>query len=498
MKSIYRVNKSRDQWKQKASQRALGLREARKREKQHVAKIENLEERTSALCNEVDDLKQALAVATNPVAKQSDQTIRVVCVLLVIQGVVSFRSVPRILLVLLGQAILGPIWVPHFTSVINWTLRVGLSRLESVQIRSGRWIAIIDTSIDIGVRKALVVLRVSLDVMAQRAGALTLADCECIGLHIGAKWNGDTVKDALTAIFAKSGLPAAIIKDQGKDLKKGVELFLETIPNQQVWIIGDIGHMVANALKGEFASLKAFKSFLKVMRKGAARLRQTDLADLMPPKIRTKGRFQSISRVVEWAKATLALIGGQGRAPDDSQIARLRKAFLGLSGLKGFLEKFIVACQIGCEFMKVLKNNGLNQETYAQAKRVLNQLPEDSKIREKLLKWLELTLTIQCRLSIGQTPLVVSSDVIESLFGKFKETIQRSPRGELNRLALTIPTLCGNFDACDIEERIAATNHSQLKQWVQRQIPETIQQKKLKNLLSLRRNVKVPETGNAA
>jgi hypothetical protein len=114
-------------------------------------------------------------------------------VLLVLQAVVSFRSVPRILALFRTEARLGIDWVPHFTSVINWTLRVGLGLLRQVAPIDAPWVAIIDHSIDVGTKKALVVLRVPLAALAQRGAAIQLGDCECVGLTIAETINGETV-----------------------------------------------------------------------------------------------------------------------------------------------------------------------------------------------------------------------------------------------------------------------------------------------------------------
>jgi hypothetical protein len=83
--------------------------------------------------------------------------LKTLCVLIVICGIVSFRSVPRILQVF--QPLLWAIVrIPHFTSVIHWTLRVGIAIFNQVSTIGEPWAAIIDCSIDIGTRKALVVL----------------------------------------------------------------------------------------------------------------------------------------------------------------------------------------------------------------------------------------------------------------------------------------------------------------------------------------------------
>jgi hypothetical protein len=63
----------------------------------------------------------------------------------------------------------------------------------------------------------------------------------------------------------------------------------------EVPVIADIGHSMATALKDQFEKTAAYKRFTTILTQGARRLRQTGLAFLIPPKLRSKGRFQSIS-----------------------------------------------------------------------------------------------------------------------------------------------------------------------------------------------------------
>ena len=107
-------------------------------------------------------IKKTLIPGCSPVVEISQaQHVRIVCILLVIQAVVSYRSIPRILDVLNAKTSLAWEWTPHFTSVIHWSLRLGLGLLKQVSPMSQPWLAIIDHSIDIGTKKALVVLRVT-------------------------------------------------------------------------------------------------------------------------------------------------------------------------------------------------------------------------------------------------------------------------------------------------------------------------------------------------
>ena len=81
---------------------------------------------------------------------------RTVCLWLVMQAVISFRAVPRVLRVVDAWGSAWPSWVPHFSSVINGTLRVGLALLDHVKPMDKPWLAIIDHSLAIGIQKVLV------------------------------------------------------------------------------------------------------------------------------------------------------------------------------------------------------------------------------------------------------------------------------------------------------------------------------------------------------
>ena len=111
-------------------------------------------------------------IITPVVSINEAQHIRNLCISLVLQAVVSYRSVPRILALFNQQTPLTLGWIPHFTSVINWTLRLGLGMLKQIRPIEQPWLAILDHSIDIGTKKAFVVLRVTIDKLAKKGKAL--------------------------------------------------------------------------------------------------------------------------------------------------------------------------------------------------------------------------------------------------------------------------------------------------------------------------------------
>jgi hypothetical protein len=401
---------------------------------------------------------------------------------------VSFRSVPRIL-ALFGNVVS---WIPHFTSVINWTLRFGLALLGQVGPMDDAWVAILDHSIDIGIKKVLVVLRIKLSALQERGAALTLEDCECIGVQVTEKTDGEVVAAGLKEIFGKSGNPDAILKDGGGDLARGVDLWREQEGQKSVKVIDDIGHVIANALKAQYSKSKLFKLFLEIVNRCAKRLRQTKLAYLAPPKLRTKGRFQGIGKFAVWAQKIMEILD---ETAQDPEYKKLRFALRGLPQVKNFISRFAASVLVASDIMKVLKNEGLNQKTYHQCKQMAEKFPERSIIKKKVLEWLDKHLRTQCLMGIGQTPLIVSTDVIESLFGKFKNILDRGSMLDMNRSVLLIPALCSAPKPRVVGDALSTTQHRDIESWDRINIPYT-QNRRRRNFLHKKSATWVPKTGN--
>ncbi len=395
--------------------------------------------------------------------------------LLVLQAVVSFRSVPRILGLLGTNTRLCIDWIPHFTSVINWTLRVGLGLLKQVELIDTPWVAIIDHSIDIGTKKALVVLRVPLKALSQRGGAIQLQDCECVGLKIAETVNGESVALHLEAIFERSGMPLAIIKDCDYTLQKGVRLWMDK-RQASVPVVEDIGHVMASALKAQFEQSSDYKRFTTLAAKAAKSLRQTQRAFLIAPKLRSKGRFLSVGKLARWGEKMLAVLAVKGRAKKGSLLAKLRAVLPGFVALRPFVEIFASTAVTVSQVMEILKNKGLDRHTCEQCRELSQQLPADSKVRQRLDTWLSRHIDIHSQLS--SLPLPVSSDIVESLFGNFKHILERSPQADMNRTTLLIPALCGNLDPATILNALGHACHHDLVTWDQENIPYTMRKKR--------------------
>lgn len=352
---------------------------------------------------------------------------------------------------------------------------MGLGLLSQVTPIRQQWAAIVDHSIDIGTKKALVVLRIPLDVLTKNKTALTLSDCECIGLRVSETVNGESISDDLETIFTQAGDPAIIIKDCDRTLQKGVRLCGQK-RHKDYLVVDDIGHVVARALKAEYEQSTAYKQFTALTAKGAKRLRQTRLVSLIPPKLRSKGRFQSIGKLGKWGQKILNMLNFSGPAEKGSPLEKLRHVFAELTEVESFIHDFTKTTQITAAVMKILKNTGLDLDSYVQCKHLIEGVSKSSKVKTHLHDWLEKHKLIQQQFSFISLP--VSSDIIESLFGNFKHIIARSPQADMNRTTLLIPALCGKHNDVTVIQAMMYARQRDLNNWDKKNIPYTVQKER--------------------
>ena len=312
-------------------------------------------------------------------------------------------------------------------------------------------------------------------ILYRKKKAIQLKDCECIGLTVSETVNGESLSKELEQIFNQAGIPDAIIKDGDATLNKGVRLWAQK-DNLKVPLIEDIGHVIATALKSQYKDSEQYKAFTELTTQGASRLRQTEFAFLTPPKLRTKGRFQSIGKLGVWGEKMLNVFAVRGAAKKGSLLSKIRTAFPGFNQLKSFIEGFAKTAEVTSKFMEVLKNQGLSQRTYEQCHEFLDRLPKRSKVRKRLDVWLKEHIDTQNY--ITSLPLLVSSDIIESLFGNFKHVIERSAQADMNRTALLIPALCGAIDEVAVNNAFKNAKTEDINKWEEENIPYTIRKKR--------------------
>jgi hypothetical protein len=442
MSQLCKVQYSRQQWKTKAKHRSDQNRYLRKQLARIKAERDQAKrdlKATQARLHQIE--RQAQAIAVLPKVDVVWLALR-----LFLEVRISFRAVCRVLSLLAVE--LGIHKAPCPQTVINWVMRLSIVRIESarglrgVPLRqapfSNGLIWMIDLSIGMGSGKILAVLALDAHHHHFLGEAPSLHHVHCVAVSVADSWTGETISELLKRLIAQMGRPAAYLKDGGSELQKAADLLAPQ--GLASPCLDDISHAAAGMLKRYYQNHPAFERFLSACGRVSGKLKQTLLACLAPPTVRTKARFMNVHRLFTWAEQLLQL-SPAGGAKAGSLLARLRACLDELPACKALIKRFQADAQGLLASQKILKTQGLSHDTLAQCQPLIGKMPSPP-VRQAFEAYLAYQLATAKTLGLDQVGLPISSDAIESLFGVAK----RHGVGQTQdaaRIALRLPALCG-------------------------------------------------------
>ena len=309
MSQCSKMKHSRDQWKHKATQR--GDRERYQR-KQHARLKAERDWVTKALKETQARLRQREAQLQGRATVPQVDVVSLALQLFVVAHI-GFRAVSRVLSLLAW--VLGLKKAPGPHTIIHWVIRLSIVRIQSARTLRGfplsqapftnGLIGMIDSSLGLGTGKMVAVLACDAQHHQGAPGALSFQRVHCIGVCVAPTWAGETIAEVLKRLIAPMGRPAASRKDGGSERQKAVAVLEEQ--GLESPGIDDIAHAAAGIRKRPSQHHPAFEAFLSVCGRVSGTLKQTILACVVPPNVRTTARFMNVHRLCTWADRVLKL-----------------------------------------------------------------------------------------------------------------------------------------------------------------------------------------------
>lgn len=325
------------------------------------------------------------------------------------------RKIIRVLEVFAKQI---EISIPHHTTVRQWVIRNGCYNLQLPLEKADDWVAIGDLTISLGKMKCLAILGVRMSNLEKKENLiLTHSDVEVLGLYPTEKSDGEFVHKALNDSVARvGGKFLATVIDRGSDIKKGTKSF--QLENKTSKILHDIAHKLSNLVERDLRDNVRWKAFIQELNTTRKRAFQTELAAIMPAKQREKARFMNIGFMVNWPEKVLSA-KANGRLNSISE-ERFQDYLGWIVGFKTDLEEWCFVYQTVGMISEIVRTFGASMEVYRYLKIFFEEASIDG---EKLQKFVEDALNIfleeVLKLDEGQT-LICSTEVLESIFGKYK------------------------------------------------------------------------------
>ena len=131
--------------------------------------------------------------------------------------------------------------------------------------------------------------------------AIRHQDIEVLAVEVLNTPTGEIIHQCIENLSQKIGPPLQIISDHGSDIHKGIELFVQN--HEDTIYTYDVTHKMALLLKHELKNDRCFQDFMGKCKTTLRRVQQTELNCIKPPVQRTKSRYHNIDTHVEWAEA---------------------------------------------------------------------------------------------------------------------------------------------------------------------------------------------------
>ena len=374
---------------------------------------------------------------------------------------VSFRAMSQ-LFVIFAQGANLRVRKPSHTTVMNWVHKVGYYQLSRAKRKADDWVILLDHSIQLGRDKVFVVYGIR-ESQIDFTRPLRFQDLSTLLVTSRDKWDGETVKVCLLEVKGQVGKIIYAVGDYGSDLRKGLRL-------AEIEHIHDISHKIALILEKIYKNDPRYQEFMVKLAKMAKQLGQTEYAYIIPPRQRSKAKFQNISATIRWAMNMLKCL--RGRKIRKQVRARLRW----IKEYQELIEELSETSAAICAIEKVLKCRGLSRQTVSKCNQITKKLKTDKgrTVGRQVVKHLRDSV----RLLPERKITLCSSDILESSFGKYKNYLSNNPMAGTTNLILCIAAFTSSLEEAETKEALETTTMLDIRDWSKKHVGETLLQKR--------------------
>lgn len=367
--------------------------------------------------------------------------------------------------------------VPSHDAIEQWTLRLGVGLLKDTFMPGQRVLWMADHSSQVGKERLLLIVGVDLDDLPAPGESLTFEKLKVLAVVPGVSWKKEDVAREYLKVAEQIGVPAYLLCDGAVELREPAEKL--ELNGQKTIVLGDLKHRAANVLEKELSRSERFQSFLNEVSLTRNRIQQTELDLFTPPTLRSKSRFMNIGTLFTWAKMVLHYLNNPASDVLQGITTERMKQKLGwLLDYASDLEHWN-QCQevIDCS-LSVVNLQGLSAKTYELVEQSLTQYnpswrTEDcsaTRIAVQLIDWIKQSSD---KLKDNDRAWL-STEILESLFGKFKQVEQQQSKGGFTRVIAAIPTLCVKATKQIVRKAFEAVNSPQTQEWLEESLKKTL------------------------
>lgn len=348
---------------------------------------------------------------------------------------------------------------PCHTTLSNWVYKIGYHELTAKK-EKGKWVIILDQSIQIGAAKILVIYGIPLN-RINFTRALNYTDLTPLRIKVQEKWKSEDVCKEIQILEKEIGTIVYAVADHESLLKKALKD--ASIPH-----IHDISHKIALLLEKRYKEDVTYKKFIKELSEMRCKHVQGRLAHLIPLSPRKKSIFQNLGKTAEWAYKCLLLL------QSDLSTQEEKNALSFLEDYKPFIEELYLINKIITSIEKELKTKGLSRSTIRSCHTLIrNKSKELSVESQTVFAELDMYLMTSFKQVKGKGTLLCTSDIIESAFGKYKNFSSDNKMACVTKMVLLLAAITTELHEDKIKDIFEKVKMEDIDRWTETNIGQT-------------------------
>ncbi len=365
------------------------------------------------------------------------------------------------------------IGTPSYTTTQMWVLKYGLYLLNKKKEKRDDWILVLDHTIEFGKKKCLVIIGVPRELLLEKNIKVQHKDFTLLDISITENADGNSVKERIIEIEKEIGTPIQFVCDGGGNLQKGIDEFIKDSENENIHKTYDVTHKASLILKHLLEKDERWLEFTTNITSTKRSILHTALAFMSPPKPKEKSRWLNIEPFVKWAENALL------QAEEEMDKEAKDKYKLKIKWVNDFQEDIKIWREM-IDMLKVMmceiKKNGLSKKV---AKTIIDKIESINFEHQNSKKMsAEITKYLNDETKNLNGTYLGCSDIIESIFGRYKNFSAKTPMKEVGKALLVIPIFTSDMATNDIKLAMETITEKEVKIWFKKNIGESLVSKR--------------------
>jgi len=381
---------------------------------------------------------------------------------------------------------------PCHTTTQLWMLKYGLYLLEKPKEKRNDWIWILDHTIEFGTKKCLVIVGIEKEKLAERKCKIKHEDLTVLDIFITNIADADSVKKRFNKLKKDIGIPVQIISDGGGNIRGAIKQLIEECVDNNIIKTYDVTHKASLILKSALENDKRWNEFTKQVTKTKRSLVHTVLSFMCPPKPKDKSRWLNLESFVKWSENSLL----QGKEfMDQKSKEKYNSKVSWVNDFSKDIKKWRTMLELLDIMMNEVKNEGFSSETYCNVSKKMKKVK--SKAKQIVNIKCDILDYISQETSGMQDVYLGSSDIIESIFGRYKNFSSKTPMREVGKAVLTMPVFTNQLNSLEVKKAMEKITEKQVQDWLNKNIGVSLFAKRLKFCNLSNKNKKIGEKNGA-